>query len=365
MNKFVFVHLYNDRSGSPRVLSQVLRLFSRVGVDFEVITSKFDDGFISESEFSINEIFYKRSRFRILTLIYYSITQVQLFFKCLRYFREDVIFYVNTLMPCGAAIAAKLMRKDVIYHVHEVSIQPPQLKNLLAFILERTASKVIFVSQFVKSHYLLKDVQNKVVYNSVSRMPLKSPQAPVRLGEEFIILMVCSLKIYKGINEFVNIAEMFSGRYGFRFRIVLNADYEEVQSWARRFSRLDNFDVFSRQVSLSSFYKEADLVLNLTQPDQCQETFGLTIVEAMSYGIPIVAPPIGGPVEIVRHNFNGFLISCYDLNAIEEAIVFLSVDAEAYKIMSDAALETAEFFSVRRFEDSLIEFVLNSGVDIE
>lgn len=365
MNKFVFVHLYNDRSGSPRVLSQVLRLFSRKGVDFDVITSKFDDGFISESEFSIDEIFYKRSRFRILTLVYYSITQVQLFFKCLRYFREDVIFYVNTLMPIGAAIAAKFMRKSVIYHVHEVSIQPPQLKNLLAFVLKKSASKVIFVSQFVKSHYTLHGIGSKVVYNSVSRIPSRSPQASVRLGEEFIILMVCSLKIYKGINEFANLAKRFSGRCGFRFRIVLNADYKEAQSWARRFSRLDNLEVFSRQASLSSFYKNSHLVLNLTRPDQCQETFGLTIVEAMSYGIPVVAPPVGGPVEIVRPNFNGFLIPGYDLDVIEDAIVFLSMNEEAYKNMSEAALETAEFFSVQRFEDSLSEFVLNSGVGFE
>ena len=66
--------------------------------------------------------------------------------------------------------------------------------------------------------------------------------------------------------------------------------------------------------------KYFNLVLNLSRPNECIDTFGLTLVEALSLDYPVIAPSIGGPLEIVKHGYNGFLINSYDLDQIVKVI---------------------------------------------
>ncbi|MGY9033950.1 MAG: glycosyltransferase, partial [Rhodobacterales bacterium] len=94
-----------------------------------------------------------------------------------------------------------------------------------------------------------------------------------------------------------------------------------------------------------SFYARANLVLNLSRVDQWIETFGLTLVEAMTFGIPVIAPPIGGPAEIVTHGREGYCIDSRDGAALRDAVVSLVDAPEIYAIMSLAARSRAKDFT--------------------
>jgi L-malate glycosyltransferase len=69
-------------------------------------------------------------------------------------------------------------------------------------------------------------------------------------------------------------------------------------------------------------------LLNLSKPEEWVEVFGLTALEAMSFGIPVIVPPIGGPAEIVRDGKDGYLISCNETDHISEKIIELSNNSE-------------------------------------
>lgn len=61
------------------------------------------------------------------------------------------------------------------------------------------------------------------------------------------------------------------------------------------------------------FYGAADVFLSLV--DNYQETFGLTILEAMAQGLPVVASDFNGYRELVAHGHTGFLIpTCGSMN---------------------------------------------------
>ncbi|KAJ0026000.1 hypothetical protein Pint_06862 [Pistacia integerrima] len=53
------------------------------------------------------------------------------------------------------------------------------------------------------------------------------------------------------------------------------------------------------------------------------EPFGLTLIEASAYGLPIVATENGGPVDIVKVFNNGLLIDPHDQKAIADVLLKL------------------------------------------
>lgn len=57
------------------------------------------------------------------------------------------------------------------------------------------------------------------------------------------------------------------------------------------------------------FYAASDVFCSLV--DNFQETFGLTILEAMSFGLPVIASAFNGYRDLVRPGVSGFLIPTY------------------------------------------------------
>lgn len=355
MRKLIFIHLFNDRSGSPKVLSQVIAAAYKRGRSFEILTSGHTDGFLSEAPGIHRTIFYRRSENKLITLFYYLITQVQLFITCLRYGRQDVTFYVNTMMPCGAALAAKIIKKPLIYHIHETSIQPKSFKRFLRHIIELTASKIIFVSDYLRKTESFENKKQYVVHNALDHpskiSTLKSQNV------KFNTLMICSLKQYKGIYEFFEVAQLSLQNTSLHFTLVLNAEQAEINSYFKDSVIPSNVDVFPRQTDVNKFYASASLLVNLTRPDECIETFGLTILEGMSHSLPVIVPPAGGPAEIVEDGREGFLISCYETHKILAVIEKMASNPEFHSNLASNALARSKDFTLINFEEKIISII--------
>jgi len=352
--QLIFVHLFNDRSGSPKVLSQIVPAMSALGRSVEVLTSSHQDGFLTGLPGQRRQVFYRRSESKLITLFYYLLSQAHLFFSCLRYWPQDVIFYVNTMMPFGAALAAKLMRKPVIYHVHETSIRPALLKKFLRLVIGLTAQKIIFVSDYLLRTEGFAGRAQFVLHNALETTLSTVPQASA--GERFNVLMVCSLKKYKGVSEFIRIAQLLVETH-IRFTLVLNAEQEEVDAYFMGVELPENVSIFARQSDLSGFYAGASLLLNLSRPDEWVETFGLTILEGMSYGLPVIVPPVGGPAEIVTDGQQGYLISCYETQRIADAIRLISADRTLHAQLAQGARAQAQLFNPADFERKVAEII--------
>lgn len=72
------------------------------------------------------------------------------------------------------------------------------------------------------------------------------------------------------------------------------------------------------------------------------EAFGLTVVEAMTCGLPTFATCHGGPAEIIEHGISGFHIDPYHPDQAAELMVGFfercKKDASYWKKISDAGL---------------------------
>ena len=64
----------------------------------------------------------------------------------------------------------------------------------------------------------------------------------------------------------------------------------------------------------------------------------------MSYGIPVIVPPVGGPSEIVDDNVEGYLISSYNTEQIANKIDELYNDNSlCLRLSKNAKLKSKKF----------------------
>ena len=338
--KIIFVHLLNDYSGSPKVLSQVIKAVQKEGHEVELYTGQSGDGFLSGLTPKHHRYFYKRFENKYLTLVTFMLSQLSLFFKLLKHRDEDVLLYVNTLLPFGAGLAGKFMKKEVYYHVHETSISPAVFKKFLRFMVKLTASKIFFVSNSLAESESFENIPGELIYNALPDQfvqTAKEHSYTPKKENVFNVLMICSLKAYKGVDEFVTIANLCKQHSEIHFTLLLNAEQEEIQEYFEAKEVSTNITFVSRQKNVFPFYENASLVLNLSRVDEWVETFGLTILEAMAFGIPVIVPPVGGPTEIVKEGKEGFLISSYDMKKIAEKIEELSKNQSLCQELSNNA----------------------------
>ncbi len=275
-----------------------------------------------------------------------------------------MLFYINTMLPVGAGLAGKFTRKRVYFHIHETSISPLIFKKFLRFIIQRTADKIIFVSKYLKDVERFRELPQEVIYNVLDKeffkRALSSSYQYKDIKNGFNILMVCSLKEYKGVREFIDIAISLDDINGVNFYLVLNATKHEIDEFFKDTHIPKNLNIIAKQKDLHYFYKKANLLLNLSRPDEWVETFGLTILEAMAYGVPCIVPPVGGPAEIVEDGKDGYLISSREVEKIISKIEELMLNREHLIKLSNCAKAKSKKFNIEYFEKSILR-VLNEN----
>ena len=105
-------------------------------------------------------------------------------------------------------------------------------------------------------------------------------------------------------------------------------------------------------LKLLSHYQNADVFI---LPSVWDEPFGMTLIEAMAVGVPVVATQVGGVKEIVKEGKTGLLVERGDASALAEAILHLLSDEDLRKAMGQAGRQrVVELFSWERIVENLL-----------
>ena len=86
----------------------------------------------------------------------------------------------------------------------------------------------------------------------------------------------------------------------------------------------------------------------------CHETFGQTIQEAAASGLPVVAPAVGGPLDLVNDGVTGYLVPPGDARALTAATQRLAADPPGRTAMGRAARQRVLARSWTALGDQLI-----------
>lgn len=345
--KIVAYHLYNDFSGSPKALKPILEGLLSRGYRVDLLTS---DGGVLDSlreheNFRKISCSYRFSENRIHTMIRFIVAQIRFFLISFKYlFDSDCVFYINTIMPVGAAVAGRIMGKKVIYHYHENAHVKGGMYELLCRCMQFLADKIICVSVY-QSSFLKRKSEVYVVQNTLEKTFLdKVTNDPAAAYDRKTILMLGSLKLYKGVLEFFRLAQMIPE---YVFILIINDTEENITAFlaAHEVDCSKNLSIYSRQDDVARFYNSASIVLNLSKKEQFVETFGLTALEAMAASLPVIVPTVGGIAEMVEDGVNGYKIDVENLDKISEVIRTVLSDRDRYMYLAEEAFRKSQEFS--------------------
>jgi glycosyltransferase involved in cell wall biosynthesis len=109
------------------------------------------------------------------------------------------------------------------------------------------------------------------------------------------------------------------------------------RSRARELGIQDRVSFLGERDALPELLAPADVFL-LSSSD---ESFGLSALEAMSCGTPVVATNVGGVSEVVEHGRTGLLAGAGDLDAYAGHVRSLLFDRDRARALGLAAREVA------------------------
>lgn len=86
-----------------------------------------------------------------------------------------------------------------------------------------------------------------------------------------------------------------------------------------------------------------------------EEALGITVLQAMASGLPVVASDVGGIPEIVKNGVTGMLVPTGDVSMLAEVLADLLPRPDRCQQLGEAARESAEHFSEARFAGGVAE----------
>lgn len=283
--------------------------------------------------------------------------------------RESVdIVHSNTLSVIPGAVAAKLMRKPHIWHVHEIIMKPKLLWRVTAWLAGILADQVVAVSTPTYEHLCRGSRRNlgkaRVIYNGVDTKRFTLGQGTgFAIRQEWqagaahtVVGMVGRISHWKGQEYFLEIAHRLAPTHPQAKFVMVGGivpGQGELRDHLITEIRRRNLE---QQVILNDFRTDIPAVLDaydiFVLPSILPDPFPTTLLEAMAMAKPIVANAHGGSVEMVEHGVTGFLVQPNELTAMAEAITLLLNAPQQRKYMGEQGKRRLE----RKFSlDSFIQ----------
>jgi glycosyltransferase involved in cell wall biosynthesis len=174
--------------------------------------------------------------------------------------------------------------------------------------------------------------------------------------ERRLVGMLGEIKPLKGQEDFLRAAAIIARRFPGVDFMIAGCDTSRTGEHRARVERLiRELDLLRGRVHLTGWL--ADVAPLLSALDvfvsaSHTESFGLTIVEAMASGTPVVATATEGAREIIEDGVTGLLVPVGDAEALASAITRLLEDEHERKRMGARARRVArERFSLDRMVD--------------
>ncbi len=266
--------------------------------------------------------------------------------------KSSLLIKTNQILGAWSAILARVIYQKPLFlrsgytlslSTYEDGGFKEKVKKLLFFLLESIAylsSDIATVTSQTQKRYLVKkyklDDKVLVLPNPINTAIFKPIKLKRKLRKRIIkILFVGRLNRVKNLRAFLLALRSIDN---VSLDIVGKGEEEKfLKNYARKNRIKVNFLGVVRNNDLPTIYNQYDIYTQVS----FWEGNPKTILEAMACGLPCLCSNVRGINEVIRHNYNGWLVGT-DSDNIRKGIIKLMSDKKLREKLSKNARETIE-----------------------
>lgn len=277
------------------------------------------------------------------------LTIISAYFKFLYFmlFRNIFIIHIhgtanNSIKRKSIFInTAKLFNKKVIYHVHSATL--PECDKTQHDFINKTFKKCDLIisltpywEKFISNTY---DCKRVISLENIIDYPLTVGTDSQKENDIVTFLYLGLISQHKGIFDLIDVVihqhNIFKGKA--RILIAGNGETEKLKKLIgdNHISDVVNYVGWVSGIEKSKLLNASDVYLQPTYA----EGQPISILEALSYGKPILSTPVGGIPDIVKDGYNGVLFMPGDNVALAHSIIkFLEMPHQSIQKMGENSL---------------------------
>lgn len=208
---------------------------------------------------------------------------------------------------------------------------------------------VTAVSEFLKiktqSQYeISKDIKvipnfiNLNIYKKIENNETKCLKERLSKNGEKILVHTSNFRALKRVDDAIRIFKNIHDKIPSKLLLIGDGPERSKCEYLAKDLGIDaDVKFYGEQESFIEILSIADLFL---MPSQ-SESFGLSALEAMACGVPVVSSNAGGLPELNLHGETGYIAEIGDIEKMSEYALTLLQDPRRYKIFSENALDRA------------------------
>ena len=264
---------------------------------------------------------------------------------------------------------AKKNNKKIIIHTHGAEFK--EYYSNLSYNMKRRiielltgCDEVITLGENWNEYFksLSSDIRCRILKNSVEIAPYKVSMD----DKDFNILFLAIIDKRKGIYDLIEAAnkilKVYVGDKKINFIIAgTGKEEEEVKKIVKQYKLNNNFNF----LGWIDGEKKKEVLKNthLFVLPSYNEGLPVSILEAISYGIPVISTDVGSINEAVLNNFNGYLIEpgnikelkCKINNIIENEELWIKFSNNSKQLCKQEFNSEEYFMNIEKIYDELIQ----------
>ncbi len=312
-------------------------------------------------------VFFHEVELSTYPLFEHSLYDLALTSKMLEVFEfEDLdLMHVHYAIPhaVSAYLAQQVLRKSnknlkFITTLHGTDITlvglEPSFMPLVKFSIEES-NGVTAVSRFLKEKTLTNyniEKEIEVIYNFIDIDKYRKQDSEIfrrhiAPGGEKVLVHTSNFRQVKRVADTIRVLEKVKKEVPTKLVLVGDGpERSDCEHLARDLDLQKDVIFLGKQDGLVEILNASDLFL---MPSQ-SESFGLSALEAMACGIPVVSTSVGGLPELNIHNETGYIAEIGDIDRMAKYAIELFTNEKRYKAFSKNSHDRA----VNNFDKNLI-----------
>jgi glycosyltransferase involved in cell wall biosynthesis len=224
----------------------------------------------------------------------------------------------------------------------------PGISALNSF-LDKKISKIISISgwiaRFVKKYEAVPSKKITTIYYGMAALQTALTESSVRdevgFSKEHIVLGIIARLVEQKGHRYLIEAFASAIKKNSNLKLLIVGD-GVLRSSLESYVRKEKLDGIIRFTGYRSDVADVLAALDIFVHPSLWEGFGLSILEAMAMGKPVIATNVSAIPELVEDGVTGLLVKTKDSTSLAQAIVTLSLDASLRKKFGQKGQEKFE-----------------------